>query len=139
MGKEKKAQTLKIDHILALYLIDVSEHVIVNFYKAVGVFVSLLRGCLNDHGWYKLADYKIIIDSSSNSEDGAFVNKPPVFTATKSACIDSSGQSGCDMIFQLANLFCTEYLMQKCNVFDKKLATELMRHICMWISHRGFS
>ena len=44
---EEVRQNLKIDDILCLYLIDVSENSIVNFYKMVGCFVQLLRNCIN--------------------------------------------------------------------------------------------
>jgi len=44
---EEGRQQLKIDDILCLYLIDVSESVIVNFYKLVACFVQLFRNCLN--------------------------------------------------------------------------------------------
>ena len=33
---------------------------IVNFYKAATVFVELFRNCLNEIGWEKLANYKIL-------------------------------------------------------------------------------
>ena len=51
MKKEEKELTLKVDHVLAIYLIDLAEHVIVNFYKAAAVFVTLLRSCVNDLAW----------------------------------------------------------------------------------------
>jgi len=92
MRKEEKATNLKVDHLLALYLVDVAEHVIVNFYKAVCVFVNLLRGCLNDLGWQKLADYKMVLDYRHKVPGTPFVERPPVFTATK-------GVEGCDMVF----------------------------------------
>jgi hypothetical protein len=65
--------------------------------------------------------------------------RPPVYTATKSACLDANNQSSIDMIFLLTNDFITQYLPRKCNTFDKKVAIELTRHLCMWLSHRGFS
>ena len=43
------------------------------------------------------------------------------------------------MIFQLANEFCTSYIARKCNVFDKKLAVQMTKHLCMWLSNRGFT
>ena len=44
-------QSLKIDQVLSLYLIDVAEITIVNFYKLVACFVQLLRNCLNQYGF----------------------------------------------------------------------------------------
>lgn len=146
LSKEEKELSLKVDHVLALYLIDVAEHVIVNFYKAVGVFITILRNCVNDLAWQKLANYKLILDFDSTDLDSAdpnsaapFKKRPPIFTVTKSACIDSNGQSGSDMIFLLANEFCSEYLMRKCPTFDKNLAIQLTKHLCLWLSHRSFS
>lgn len=70
LSQEEKEQLFKIDHILALYLIDVAEQVIVNFYKAVGGFVTLMRSCVNDLAWDKMTNYKLLldIDSTDSSE-----------------------------------------------------------------------
>jgi hypothetical protein len=57
MTQEEKESALKIDDVLALYLVDVAEHVIVNFYKVTAVFVSLMRSCVNDMAWDRLANY----------------------------------------------------------------------------------
>ena len=40
---------MRIDDILCLYLIDLSEQVIVNFYKLACCFVELLRNCINQN------------------------------------------------------------------------------------------
>lgn len=118
-----------MDHVLALYLIDVSEHVIVNFFKATAVFVTLFRRCINDLAWYKIANYKLMLDFDStdadSEENAPFSKRPPVFTSYKSGCIDQHNQSGCDMIYTLANEFCSDYLQRRCNTFDKKLAIDL--------------
>jgi hypothetical protein len=55
--------------VLALYLIDVSEHVIVNFFKATAVFVTLFRRCINDLAWYKISNYKLMLNFDSTDAD----------------------------------------------------------------------
>ncbi len=143
---------MKLDSVLALYLVDVAEHTIVNYYKATAVFISLVRDCLNELAWQKIANYKILLDFDSTDADSnpsndcggqesgsGFGKKPPLFTATKSACIDQYNQSGVDMIFQLSNEFCSSYLPMKCSTFDKNLAIKMMRHLCLWLTHRGFT
>ena len=105
---------LKVDHVLALYLVDLAEHVIVNFYKSACVFIRLFRNCINDMAWERLANYKLLIDYESTDADSGssngwtpFSKRPPLFTATKSACVDSNGESGVDMVIHLANALCT--------------------------------
>lgn len=44
---EEVRHNLNIDDVLCLYLIDVAESVIVNFYKLAACFVQLLRSCIN--------------------------------------------------------------------------------------------
>jgi hypothetical protein len=53
---------LKVDHVLAMYLIDLSETVIVNFYKVAAVLVNTIRNCVNDLAWEHLANYKLLCD-----------------------------------------------------------------------------
>jgi hypothetical protein len=60
MTEEEKDEFLKVDHVLALYLVDLAEHVIVNFYRAAGVFITLMRDCVNDLAWEKIANYKLL-------------------------------------------------------------------------------
>ena len=116
---------------------DLAEHVLVNFYRASAVFITLIRDCVNDLAWEKLANYKLLLDVESTDAESdnynfnsqqiegtheIFERRPPTFTVTKSPCIDSNNQSGVDMIFQLSNEFCTTYLPMKCNIFDRNLA-----------------
>ena len=42
---------MNIDDVLCLYLIDVAEGVIVNFYKSVACLIQLLRSCINEMGF----------------------------------------------------------------------------------------
>lgn len=51
--------------MLALYLIDVAEHVIVNYYKTTCVFITLWRNCINELAWEKMANYKLLLDYDS--------------------------------------------------------------------------
>ena len=131
-----------------MYLIDLAEHVIVNFYRASSVLVTLMRNCVNDLAWLRLSNYRLMISDGSASDEGDtessnniadFTKGPPIFTATKSGCLDSNNQSAVDMIFELSNEFCTSYLPSKCNTFDQNLAVDLTRHLCLWLSHRGFT
>ena len=55
---DEERQQLKIDQVLAIYLIDIADQVIVNFYKTLAIFVELYRSCMNDIGWDKLANFK---------------------------------------------------------------------------------
>ena len=146
MTEEEKEEFLKVDHVLALYLVDLAEHVIVNFFRTAAVFVNLMRDCVNDLAWERIANYKLLLDVESTDVDSEtfgrqdpFIRRPPTFTSTKSPCIDSNNQSGVDMIFELSNEFCTSYLPMKCNIFDRNLSIQLTRHLCMWLSHRGFT
>ncbi len=70
-----------------------AEHVIVNFYKVTAVFVTMLRNCINDLAWDKLANYKLLLDIETSDSDSHLKttfskNGPPLYTATKSACVD---------------------------------------------------
>lgn len=69
MTEEEKEETLKVDHVLALYLVDLAEHVMVNFYRASAVFVTLIRDCVNDLAWEKLANYKLMLDVDSTDAE----------------------------------------------------------------------
>lgn len=78
---DEERALLKIDQILAIFLIDMSEQVIVNFYKALTVFVQLYRNCLNEVGWDKLAHYKRLdLIEDMNDEDSIIGSGLPVFT-----------------------------------------------------------
>ena len=103
---------------MALYLNDIAEHVIVNFYKAVSVFITLYRSCINENGWDKMAGYKRL-----DNEGLA------MFTSIKEA----------DMIPEFCNEFVIEWLPLKCNVFDRSLAVPLVRHLCLWLYNRGLT
>ncbi len=69
LSQEEKEQMFKIDHILALYLVDVGEQVIVNFYKTTAVFVTMMRYCVNDLAWDKMNNYKLLLDIDSTDAD----------------------------------------------------------------------
>mmetsp|Transcript_7492 Transcript_7492/g.6802 ORF Transcript_7492/g.6802 Transcript_7492/m.6802 type:complete len:106 (-) Transcript_7492:3519-3836(-) len=71
---EEDLKELKIDHILALFLIDYSEKVIVNFYKTLVVFVQLYRDWVNFEGWNLVSKYKILDVGE----------KPPQYSSVKS-------------------------------------------------------
>lgn len=57
---EEGRLALTVDAIFGLYLIDVSEQVVVNFYKLICCFVQLLRNCINDHAFEVLTGIKPI-------------------------------------------------------------------------------
>lgn len=101
--QDEERSHLNIDDILALYLVDISEIVIVNFYKAVVVFIQLYRNCLNEIGWDKLGNYKRL-------DTGKDVL--PEYTSVKDA----------ESIPEISNEFLVRYLPMKCISFDRQLA-----------------
>lgn len=48
---EDTKNALTIDDVLCIYLVDMAETVIVNFYKLVSCFIQLLRNCINQNGF----------------------------------------------------------------------------------------
>ena len=57
---EEGRHALTIDAVFGLYLIDVSEQVVVNFYKLVCCLVQLLRNCINEYAFEVLTGIKPI-------------------------------------------------------------------------------
>lgn len=128
---EEEKQQLKIDQVLSIYLIDVAEHVIVNFYKTMAVFVGLYRSCLNEIGWDKLANFKrlgplIKEVKDPKDEQENFDDMLPPFSIAKDA----------QSIPELSNEFILDYLPVKCPLFERKLAITLVDHLCMWLYNR---
>ena len=48
---ENGRNLLRIDQVLAFYLVDVAEMVKPFFYKKVSCFIQLLRSCMNQNGF----------------------------------------------------------------------------------------
>jgi len=48
---DQERQSLNIDDILSLFLIDLSEVVVVNFYKLSCCILQLFRNCINEYGF----------------------------------------------------------------------------------------
>ena len=75
---EEGRNALKIDDVLSLYLIDIADQVIVNFYKMSCCFIQLLRNCINEYAFEVLSGIQPIespkdktqITSSFNSALG---------------------------------------------------------------------
>ena len=65
---EDELKDLKIDHVFALFLIDVSERSIVNFYKTMVIFIDFFRECINVEGWNFISKYKIVFDEETKKE-----------------------------------------------------------------------
>ena len=103
---------------MALYLNDIAEHVIVNFYKTVAVFITLYRDFINETGWEKMSGYKILDKSNLM-----------IFSSIKE----------CDVIPEFCNEFVTEQLSIKCNIFERDLASQLVQHLCLWLYNRGLT
>lgn len=57
---EEVRNTLSLDDVLCLFLIDVAESSIVNYYKLVACFVQLLRNCINQNGFEVVSGIKPI-------------------------------------------------------------------------------
>lgn len=93
-----------------------------NFYKTAAVFVTLYRSCINECGWDKLAGYKRLTE-----DDEEF--PLPQYSTVKSS----------DVIPDFCNEFIMNYLPQNCNNFDRKLAIELTKHLCIWLFNRGLT
>lgn len=109
-----------IDDALELYLIDLAERVIVNFYKLARMVVEILREWLNEMGWNKLANYKRI--ETGDDELGTF-------TKVKSpSCIP-----------EFLNDFITVYLPMKYNFINKNVAINLSEHLCKWLYNRNLT
>ena len=50
-SNEEGRKQFKIDEVLSLYLIDISEVVMVNYYKMVACLIQLFRNCMNSNGF----------------------------------------------------------------------------------------
>jgi hypothetical protein len=50
-SNEEGRKQFKIDEVLSLYLIDISEVVMVNFYKMVACLIQMFRNCMNSNGF----------------------------------------------------------------------------------------
>jgi hypothetical protein len=112
----EEIKELKMDTIFALFLIDLSEKVIVNFYKTLVVFVELYRDWVNEEGWDMLAKYKRL----------DIGEKPPLYSSVKNG----------ETIPEFANDFIIRYLPLKCNIFDRDLAIKITKLMCKWLLNR---
>ena len=128
---DEEKKMLKIDQILALYLVDLAEHVIVGFYKSAAVFIELYRNCINEMGWDKLSNYKRLDDLAMNNDNDSLCGSGslPPFSSVKDA----------ELIPEFCNDFVVHYLPQKCNVFSKSLSVEFVKHLCIWLHNRGLT
>lgn len=70
--KEEQRQELKIDEVLSLYLIDLSQILIPNAYKMFACLIQLLRNCINKTGFEMVTGIKPIdqIEKFTLSMDG---------------------------------------------------------------------
>ena len=65
---EERRKQFNIDESLSMYLIDISENVIVNFYKMVACLIQLFRNCMNQYGFEVLTGI-IPIDKLENLDN----------------------------------------------------------------------
>ena len=136
---EEARQAPKLDDILCLYLIDVSEVVLVNFYKMVACFVQLFRNCINHYGLEVTTGIAPVNLESEpfptrSSPLGSFVawidkKKSKLFTQKNKA----------DLVPHFANIFLDKFLEEKCNIFPRGHAVKLMEHLCLWMHQRKFT
>lgn len=126
---DEERSLLKIDQALAIFLVDLAEQVIVNFYKLSAVFIQLLKSFLNEFGWDKLANYKRLsplIDQTNQNAKDQNENDLPIFTSVKEP----------DYIPQFSNEFILEYLPLNCNLFSRQHAITLTEFLCTWLYNR---
>ena len=139
---DEQRTSLNIDDVLCLYLIDVAEGVIVNFYKSVACLIQLLRSCINEMGFETITgitpiEIKVKKDDSEQVAPKTLKDlvlskleiKNNLFTQKKKA----------DIIPQFANVFMQKYLPKKCNTFDTNHALIILEHLCMWLNNRKFT
>lgn len=138
---EETRQSLNIDDVLCLYLIDVAEHVIVNFYKMVACFVQMFRLCMNQNGFELVTGILPFDDPNQSSTAGA---KAPATLhqhikelITKKEALFTQ-KSSLSIIPQFAEVFLRKFLPQKCNIFPEKHALILFEHLLVWLQNRKF-
>lgn len=71
---EETRQSLTIDDVLCLYLIDAAEHVIVNFYKLIACFIQMFRLCMNQNG------FELVTGIIPFDDPNQIINKKPPST-----------------------------------------------------------
>jgi len=139
---EEGRSSLNIDEVLCLYLIDVSETVIVNFYKLVACFIQLLRNCMNEFG-FEVTTGVTPISKPLRSLAPVPSGKPAIthyldqIDERKKTLFTQENKA--DVIAQFANIFHSQYLDQKCNIFPEKHSVKLMQHLNLWLLHRKFT
>lgn len=108
------------EHVLAQYLYKLGEKVSADFFKTSIIFVRLYRDCLNEYGWGLLRKQRAVTLEEKKRE---FAKEP-----------ETAGY-----IPDMSNDFINRFLPQEYPVFDKYLATELVRHLCDWVFKSGYT
>lgn len=101
------------DDIFALFLIEHSKIVNSKFYRALVIFIKLLRDCMNKLGWEILSQYKDLLYEPTSMD----------YTSVKTA----------EHIPEIANDFINIFLPTHLPSFDKHLAAVIMNHFCDWL------
>ena len=140
---------MNIDDILSLYLIDISENVIVNFYKMVACLMQLFRNCINANGFQVLTGINPIDEVSSMNEvskdtqtsdsdkQNPFLKEINLMISKKESLFTQKQKP--EVIPFFINLFLQKYLPEKCNAFSEKHAIVLLNHLCLWLENRKFT
>ena len=113
------AWDMNIDDSLCLYLIDVAETSIVNFYKMVSCFVQLLRNCINQTGFGMITGVEPIENENDCKWPNSSCQNPneyiTILKKLKSQLFTQTNKP--DIIPHFAQTFVGEYLQEKCNIF----------------------
>lgn len=102
------------------YLYELGRKVSDDFFKTSIIFVRLYKDCLNEYGWEVVKKQRSVTLEEKKRE---FAKEPDT----------------ADYIPDVCNDFVNYFLPQEFPSFDKYLATELVRHLCDWVSKSGYT
>jgi len=108
------------ENVLAQYLYEIGQKVADDFFKTSIIFVRLYRDCLNEYGWGLIRKQRNVTLEEKKRQ---FAKEPET----------------ADYIPDMSNDFINYFLPQEYPVFDKYLATELVRHLCDWVFKSGYT
>lgn len=139
---DEQRQLLNIDDVLSLYLIDVAEGVIVNFYKSVACLIQLLRSCINEMGFETITGITPI--EMQGKKDEIEIKAPKTLKELVQSKLEIkknlfTQKKKAELIPQFANVFMQKYLPKKCNTFNMNHASIILEHLCMWLNNRKFT
>jgi hypothetical protein len=107
------------DEIFTTYLIEMARKLTPKMYKILIVFLLNFRNCLNEYGWYIIAQYKIVSEPSSGN----------AFCALNDA----------EHAPEVSNDFIMSYLPKRFPKFEIEMAIQMTKHLCSWLNKKGFT